>query len=272
MNSTFSFIGTGNMGGAIIKAACGIIGPENIYITDADRAKALRMKSELGCNIADGNEQAAKNADFIIICVKPQVIGTVLGEIAPVLQERLAEGKPAVLVSIAAGVSISKMRSYVGEKQPVVRVMPNTPALIGKGLMIIAGDGSAQENKISELENMLGCCGDTMRIGETLMDQATAAASCSPAFVYMFIEALADAGVYAGLTRNDAEKMAASAVMGAASMVLETGMKPGELKDMVCSPGGSTIRGVASLEQSNFRGAVIRAFLCAYERNAEMGR
>ncbi|NLO49194.1 MAG: pyrroline-5-carboxylate reductase [Clostridiales bacterium] len=272
MNSTFSFIGTGNMGGAILKAACGIIDPDSIYIADSDRAKALTLGSELGCNVMEGNLQAVESADFVILCVKPQIIGTVLDEIAPVLRKREADGNPAVLVSIAAGVSISKMRSHIGAKQPIVRVMPNTPALIGKGLMIIAGDDSVRENKIAALEQMLSCCGETMRLSENLMDQATTASSCSPAFVYLFIEALADAGVYTGLTRENAEKMAASAVLGAASMVLETGMKPGELKDMVSSPNGSTIRGVASLEKSGFRGAVIKAFLAAYERNTEMGK
>jgi pyrroline-5-carboxylate reductase len=272
MKPTFSLIGAGNMGSAILRAACRAYGPEGLSITDCDRDRTKMLVNELGCSDAGDNQTAATDTDFVLVCVKPQIIGTVLDEIAPVLKKRENEGKAAVLVSIAAGVSIQKIRAHVGESQPVVRVMPNTPALIGKGLMIIASDGSAAKSRVLELEHLLKSCGETMFLSESLMDQATAAASCSPAFVYLFIEALADAGVYAGLARVDAQKMAAIAVMGAASMVLETGMKPGELKDMVCSPGGSTIRGVASLEESGFRGSVIRAFLEAYARNAEMGK
>lgn len=260
------------MGGAILRAACKMLNPKEILITDKDAAKVKELTGELGCLDASDNITAAKKADFVILCVKPQNIETVMRDISSVLAQREVEGNPAVLVSIAAGISIDKLRSYVSKTQPIIRVMPNTPALIGKGLMIIADDGSAAHDKIAVLENMLKGCGETMRLSESLMDQATVAASCSPAFVYIFIEALADAGVMKGLTRTDAIKMAASAAMGAAAMVMETGKGPSELKDMVCSPAGSTICGVAALEEAGFRSAVIKAFKAAYDRNIEMGK
>lgn len=279
MNATFSFIGAGNMGGAILKAACRHMEPENICITDADASKASKLAEELGCQYKKTNTQAAETADYIILCVKPQTVGIVMEEIAPVLAGRQAEGRAPVLVSIAAGVKIEKLRQYVGSSLPIIRVMPNTPALIGKGFMIIShdlGDDNSidetrKEDRVLELEKVLKECGETMRLSEEYMDQATAAASCSPAFVYIFIEALADAGVMKGLSRKDAQRMAAAAVMGAGAMVLKSGIGPAELKDMVCSPSGSTICGVTALEEAGFRNAVIKAFTASYERNVEMG-
>lgn len=280
MNTKFSFIGAGNMGGAILRAACKCLDPRNIYVTDADAKKAAGMAEELGCKYIRTNTEAAEAADFLMLCVKPQAVASVMEEVAPALEKRVGEGRPAVLVSIAAGIKISKLRQYTGAMQPIIRVMPNTPALIGKGLMIISADsGSGTESDIikghdivAELEEVLKGCGETMRLPEEYMDQATAAASCSPAFVYMFIEALADAGVMKGLSRKDSQRMAAAAVLGAGAMVLESGMGPAELKDMVCSPSGSTICGVAALEEAGFRNAVIKAFLASYERNLEMGK
>ena len=272
MKETFSFIGIGNMGGAILKSACGLLGPKDIFITDKNTALVRESTEKLGCVPVSGNLEAAEKADFVMLCVKPQIVGAVLSEIAPVLKKREDAGTPGVLVSIAAGVTIESLRAYVGQTQPIVRVMPNAPAMVGKGLSVIAVDGSTEEASVSQLEAMLKGSGETMYLSESLMDQATAAASCSPAFVYMFIEALADAGVMTGLSRKDALKLSAGAVWGAASMVLETDMGPGELKDMVCSPSGSTIRGVAALEEAGFRGAVIKGFMAAYERNVEMGQ
>ena len=279
MKAKFSFIGAGNMGGAILRAACRHMGPKSIVITDVDAAKGAKLAEELGCQFVKTNPQAAETADYILLCVKPQNVSAVLEEIAPVLAGRQEEGRGPVLVSIVAGVKTEKLRQYVGSSLPIIRVMPNTPALIGKGLMIIAhdlGDGSGiDENRgedlVMELEKMLKGCGETMRISEEYIYQATAASSCSPDFVYMFIEALADAGVMKGLPRKDAQKMAAAAVMGAGAMVLESGMGPAELKDMVCSPSGSTICGVATLEEAGFRNAVIKAFMASYERNVELG-
>lgn len=275
MKATFSFIGTGNMGSAILRAACRSVDPKDICITDADAEKAAKLAEELGCRYIKTNAEAAAAADYIVLCVKPQTVSMVMEEIAPVLAQRQKEARAPVLVSIAAGIKIEKLRRYAGHSLPVIRVMPNTPAIIGRGLMIIAhelGAGIDAEERLSELEKVLKGCGETMRLSEEYMDQATAAASCSPAFVYIFIEALADAGVMKGLSRRDAQKMAAAAVMGAGAMVLESGMGPAELKDMVCSPSGSTICGVAALEEAGFRNAVIKAFIASYERNVEMGK
>lgn len=273
MNKRVAFIGTGYMGSAIIRSACGVIDPKKIVITDTMPSKAMDLAGELGCTVAADNSDAVKNADCVMLCVKPQTIASVLREISPALKAGYDQGEPKILYSIAAGVTIAAIREHLGlPEYPVVRIMPNTPAQIGKGLMLICHDDRVGSDAVDELTEILSGCGKTQILDEKLFDQATVVSSCSPAFVYMFIEALADGGVAIGLSRADAQSFAASAVLGASAMVLETGMHPGALKDMVCSPGGSTIAGVAELEKSGFRGSVISAAIASYLRNTELGR
>jgi len=273
MNKKIAFIGTGAMGGAILAAACQGMDPQQITLTDAMPSRAEALAQEYACHAVATNREAAEAADLILLCVKPQTGAAVLREIAPVLLGAQKAGKPKVLCSILAGVTIETLRNLLGAgaDYPIIRMMPNTPALIGKGLMLLTCDDAVSEADQSELLTLIAPCGESEWLSETLFDQATALSGCTPAFVYMFIEALADGGVFVGVPRGLAMQFAARAVYGAAAMVLETGEHPGALKDMVCSPGGSTIAGVEALEDSGFRRAAIQAIKQAAKRNAELG-
>ncbi|MDR3173756.1 MAG: pyrroline-5-carboxylate reductase, partial [Treponema sp.] len=242
-----------------------------VGFTDADRAKAEAAAKALGGSAWASNAEAAGRGDFLFLAVKPQVLGEVLGEIAPVLAERLASGNPAVLVSMAPGWSIGNIQAAIGRTQAVVRIMPNTPALISLGVIALAASPEVPPERLEALESLLGRAGMVDRIEERYMDAVTGLSGSGPAFVYLFIEALADGGVRAGLPRDKALRYAAQTVLGAAAMVRETGRHPGELKDMVSSPGGTTIAGVAVLENGAFRGTVMNAVEAAFRRSAELG-
>jgi len=265
MDRKIAFIGSGNMGSAIIKGALRVIAPSRVIITGSNFERTKILAQELGVSGQESNVTAAEIADIVMLCVKPQALPAVAAEIAPVLRASEEVGHPKLLVSIAAGVSVAGIREIVGcATYPVVRLMPNTPALVGKGLILMSCDEQTAKEDAEELGLILSGCGTVREIPENLIDKATAISGCSPAFVYMFIEALADSGVMTGLSRKDALEFAAHAVMGAGAMVLETGEHPGLLKDKVCSPGGSTIAGVAMLEEKGLRGAVIAAANAAY--------
>ena len=274
MNKKIAFIGTGAMGGAILQAACRCVDPKQITITDLDEKKAHALGETLGCAVAPSNIAAAEAADFILLCTKPQGVVDVLGELRPALCASLAQGRPKVLCSILAGVNIARIRAILGDAQtyPVIRLMPNTPALIGKGVMLYTCDEFVSAEDIADLTTLIADCGIIERLPEAMFDCATVSAGCTPAFAYLFMEALADGGVAVGLSREKALSYAAHALYGAAAMVIETGMHPGQLKDMVTSPGGSTIAGIATLEDSGVRAAAIRAVMAAYARNVEMGK
>jgi pyrroline-5-carboxylate reductase len=234
--------------------------------------------------VFNSNIEAAKKCDYVFLAVKPQVLPAVLAEIAPAVRERIAARKPTVLVSMAAGWSISKIQAIVGGSGtdvpadhapvamvPVARIMPNTPALISQGMIVLSVSPEVPEGKISELERILRAAGVVDRIEERYIDAVTGLSGSGPAFVYLFIEALADGGVKAGLPRDKALRYAAQTVLGSAAMVQETGKHPGELKDMVTSPAGTTIAGVAALEAGAFRGTVISAVEAAWRRSLELG-
>lgn len=275
MDKKISFIGTGNMGGAIIQAACRALDPAQVSITDYSLDKARQLANGQGCQVSGSNREAVLFGDYIFLCVKPQVIGSVLSEISPVLDECLSKGEPKVLVSIAAGVTIDALREKLsgdGRRVPIIRIMPNTPVSIGKGMLALASGADVTDGMIKDIKAALTCAGRLEQLPEALMDQFTAIGGCAPAFVYLFIEALADGGVMTGLSRSQALTYAAQTVLGAAAMVLETQSHPGVLKDNVCSPGGSTIAGVAALEAHGFRSAAIDAVLAAYQKNQELGK
>jgi pyrroline-5-carboxylate reductase len=268
MDHKFAFIGAGNMGGSIIRAVCRAAEPKNVMIFEPDRKKFEALSDETGCRTAASADEAAASAHFVFLCVKPDVLGRVLRGIAPVL-----EGK--TVVSIAAGVEIAKIKSILteeGRDLPVIRLMPNTPVAVGKGMILMACSEDVSEAEARALESALSMGGLVARTEERYIDAATPVFSCSPAYVYMFIEALADGGVMAGVPRDKAQQYAAQAVLGAAAMVLESGRHPGELKDAVCSPGGSTIVGVEALEKAGFRGAVASAVYEAYIKTTELGK
>ncbi|MCL2206079.1 MAG: pyrroline-5-carboxylate reductase, partial [Treponema sp.] len=220
--------------------------------------------------------EAAAVGDFVFLAVKPQILKNVLEEIAPVLKERLSQAASGnspepVLVSMSPGWSIEKIQSVLGVKAPVVRTMPNTPSLVGKGVIVLAASAEVPEERLEVLEKILKGAGLVDRIEEKYMDAITGVSGSGPAFVCLFIEALADGGVRSGLPRDKALRYAAQTVLGSAAMVLETGKHPGELKDMVTSPGGTTIEGIAALENGAFRAATMNAVEAARRRAAELG-
>ncbi|GHV62352.1 pyrroline-5-carboxylate reductase [Spirochaetia bacterium] len=287
---TIACIGSGNMGGALMRGAAASIGGGNIGFSDADKAKAKAVAKSLKALVYASNTEAVQKADYIFLAVKPQVLGSVLEEIAPAIQRRItagsaakaastkaasvkqaAGGKGPVLVSMAAGWSIAKVQAMAGAHTPVIRIMPNTPALIGQGMIALAASAEVPANKIAELEKILKAAGEVDRLEEKYLDAVTGLSGSGPAFVYLFIEALADGGVRAGLPRDKALRYAAQTVLGSAAMVKETGKHPGELKDMVTSPAGTTIAGVAALEKGAFRGTVMAAVEAAWRRAAELG-
>jgi pyrroline-5-carboxylate reductase len=270
-----AFIGTGNMGGALIRAACRAVGAEEVIIADYQADKAAALAGELGCAAAADNNEAAAGAKYVFLCVKPQVLPQVAAALADTLSACLERGEEKVIVSIAAGVQIASIRGYLdGVKGtlPILRVMPNTCAAIGQGMLALTDGGAGLDQELAGAEAILAQAGRVERMAEGLMDAFTAVAGCGPAYVYPFIEALADGGVMAGLPRAQAQLFAAQTVLGAAAMVLESGEHPGALKDAVCSPGGSTIAGVAELENRGFRAAAIQAVLAAYEKNIQLGK
>lgn len=265
--NTFGFIGCGNMGGTLALAVSqGVSSP--IAVSDYDRDRAAQMAMASG-GVAMSNEQIAAGCRYIFLGVKPQVLGSVLAGIAPVLAGRTDR---FVLVSMAAGVSIASVCDMAGGQYPVIRIMPNTPASVGKGVILYCYNQPVTGAEVNELTEALRMAGDVSPLSEPLIDAASAISGCGPAFVYMFIEALADGGVKCGLPRDKALRFAAETVLGSADMVLTSGKHPGELKDAVCSPMGSTIAGVEALEKHAFRGTAMDAVWAAYTRTKELGK
>ena len=269
------------MGTALMK---GVPDKTQIGFTDVDKAKAKKAADNAGAVVFKSNTEAALKGDVIFLAIKPQILPSVLSEIAPVIRERIASGNPAVIVSMAAGWPINKIQAIIsgsGIDLPanmapqasvlVVRIMPNTPALVSQGMIAYCTTPKFPSAKLEEIKKILGGAGKTDRIEEKYMDAVTGLSGSGPAFVYEFIEAMADGGVLAGLPREKALSYAAQTVLGAAAMVLQTGKHPGELKDMVTSPAGTTIQGVAVLERNAFRGAVISAVEAAWKRAQELG-
>ena len=267
MMATFGFIGCGNMGGALAHAVCKTVPADQVFLTNRTVEKAKALAEELGCCVALDNEAVAGSADFIFLGVKPQMMADMLADIAPVLAKRET---PFVLVSMAAGLTISAIRTMAGGEYPVIRIMPNTPVSTGEGMTLytLSDNVSAAEEKafLSALE----ASGRLSPLPEKLMDAGSAVSGCGPAFVDLFIEALADGGVACGLPRAQAMELAAQMVLGSAKLVLESGKHPGALKDAGCSPGGTTIQGVRTQERNGFRSSATEAVIAAYEKTLEL--
>ncbi len=268
MNTTFGFIGAGNMGGALAKAAAKAMAPENITLADQMTEKAEALAASLGCQTAT-TEAVAESCGFIFLGVKPQVMAQMLESIAPVLAAR-KDG--FVLVSMAAGVCIGDIRKMAGGNYPVIRIMPNIPASVGEGTILFDFTENVTSEAVSVFQSALAHAGLVDRLPEKLIDAGSALSGCGPAFVSLFVEALADGAVACGLPRDKALAYAAQTVAGSAKMLLETGMHPGTLKDAVCSPGGTTIMGVNALEVGGFRGCTMDAVLSAYQKTLELGK
>ena len=260
--ATLGFIGTGNMGGALARAACKSIPSDQVFLANRSEEKAKALAEALECRVTD-NAAIAQNADFIYLGVKPQMMADMLADIAPILAERESR---FILVSMAAGLTIADIQEMAGGIYPVIRIMPNTPSAIGEGMILYTCcKGITKIEEKLFLDSMAGA-GRLAAIPESQMDVGSAVSGCGPAFVDLFIEALADGGVACGLPRAAAMEYAAQMVLGSAKLVLESGDHPGALKDAVCSPAGSTIQGVRALEKAGFRSAVMEAVIAAYER------
>lgn len=264
----YGFIGCGNMGGAVARALCHTTDAKEVLLANRTMSKAKDLAQELGCAYGT-NEDVASTCEYIFLCVKPQMMKDMLEGIADILQRR--EKGSFVLVSMAAGLTISKLLDMVQGDYPIIRIMPNTPVLLGKG-MIQYCHQNVNNTQLDTWLKAMALCGVLDEVSEKDMDAASSVSGCGPAFVYAFIEALADGGVACGLPRQKAMTYAAQMVFGSASMVLETGKHPGQLKDEVCSPGGSTIQGVRTLEEHGFRGAVMDSVIAAYEKTKDLGK
>ena len=252
------FIGTGNMGGALARAAAKAEG-NRLLLNNRSPEKARALAAELGGEVTDYT--AALDADFVFLGVKPQMLDELFSRLRPLLAER--EHKP-VLVSMAAVTSIQRIRELAGCELPIIRIMPNTPVAIGQGITLYACSSEVSADAEETFLRAMAASGRFIRSEEKYIDAGACISGCGPAFVDLFVEALADGGVACGLPRAMALELAAAMTAGAAGLILETGKHPAQLKDEVCSPGGTTIRGVRALEQGAFRSAAMEAVLAAY--------
>ena len=266
MKYELGFIGAGNMGGALLEAAAKTAGPGKIAVYDKDGAKAASMAEKTKSEAVSSAKDIAENCGYIVLAVKPNIMASVLDEIAPVIKTRKDD---FTVVTIATGITIAEIQEKLGGV-PVIRIMPNTPALVGEGMIVYCGSEQVEKKAMDGFLTVFAKAGRFDKIEERLIDAASGIQGCGPAFAYMFIEALADGGVSCGLPRAAAIEYAAQMLLGSAKMVLETGDHPELLKDRVCSPGGTTIQGVRALEKGGFRSAVFEAVVAAVEKNGSI--
>ena len=243
---TYGFIGTGNMGGALARAAAKTVEVRScIVLANRTPEKAAKLADEIGASVAD-NLTVARECDYILLGVKPQMMAGMLAEIAPVLRQRTT---PFVLLSMAAGLTVARIREMAGGDYPVIRIMPNTAVAVGEGVTLYCCSDNVTDAQQEGFISLLHCSGLLEELDEKLIDAGSAVAGCGGAFAYLFLEALADGGVYAGLPRAKAQRYAAQMLLGAARLALESDDHTAALKDAVCSPGGTTIAGVRALEE-----------------------
>lgn len=260
------FLGAGAMGGAILSGAVksGIIKAEDIYVYDV--IPEIREKyKQTGCHIADGEKELAESVDMLLVCVKPQYAAVSLAALSDAM-----DGK--AMVSIMGGLTTESIRKMTGGSFRLLRLMPNTPALVNEGAFAMDSGTDLSEEEKEFAEKLFKSIGIVEWMPEDLIDTACGLSGAGPAYIYLVIEALADGGVAKGLPRNTAMSLAAQTVLGAAKMVIETGEHPGFLKDQVCSPGGNTIIGIKTLEEHGVRGAFIDTVVKSTERTKELGK
>lgn len=259
------FIGMGNMGTAILSGALKVFPKEDIAFCAKTLETRRNIYEKTGVEYTDSNAECANKCKYLILAVKPQFYEEVIKGIRYMLTPE------HVIISLAPGKTIEELKMELGRDKRIVRAMPNTPAMIGEGMTGL----SCRKEEFSDVElemlkKLFRACGQAEFVDETLMNAVVCASGSSPAFAYMFIEALADSAVRCGMPRKQAYIFAAQAVKGAASMVLETGEHPGELKDRVCSPAGTTIEGVAALEEYGMRSAILKASEAVFQKCREM--
>ena len=257
----YGFLGCGNMGSAIARA----ISKKTKNITVTDRSgKAKELAAELGIEHADA--EAVCRCDAVFLAVKPQMMQQAIAPVREILQHQ----KP-LLITMAAGLKLEAIEKMVGISLPIIRIMPNTPAQVGMGMTLYCCNDLVTDAQLAQFLSDMEQSGKLDCIPENLIDAAGVVSGCGPAYVYVFAEALADGAVACGVPREKALQYAASTLMGAGKMLLETGLHPAVLKDAVCSPGGSTIAGINVLEQDGFRGTVMDCVKASCDRNKELG-
>lgn len=258
------FIGTGNMGGALASAVSKSC--NSVYLYDKNTDKATELAERISA-VSVRASTLILESDYIFLGVKPQFLGSLAEEIKPILD---AKSGDFTLVSMAAGVSLKSLKELFGDRA-IIRIMPNTPASVGKGVILYCTE-NVSEKAENDFVGFMKACGTVDKIEERLIDAASAVSGCGPAFAYMFIDALADGAVECGLPRDKALDYAVSTLEGAAALLKASGKHPAELKDAVCSPAGSTIEGVKALEEGSFRASCINAVKASFERTKELGQ
>ena len=259
----YGFIGCGNMGGAIAKALS--ISTKDIALADRS-GKGKILADQLGITYSD-NATIAANCDRIFLGVKPHMMKGCLAK----LQTSFAERKP-LLITMAAGLEIQQIEQFAGTRLPVIRIMPNTPTAIGKGVIQYCCNDLVEEDVLADWLADMAPCGLLDALDESLIDAASAVSGSGPAYMYVFLEALADGAVACGVPRAKAYEYAAMTMIGSAEMYLKTKTHPGALKDAVCSPGGSTIAGLRAMEEGGFRSAAMEGVIATFRRNKELGK
>ena len=275
MAKKIGFIGCGNMGSSILSGIldAGLYDKSDVLVSCRSESSKDRITEEFGVSIV-GNADVAKKCDVIFLAVKPNVFP----EVIPEVSKANPENKTPLIISIAAGMTISKIEemfssnSLFGRDIKLIRSMPNTPALVGEAMSALCVNANVTDEDKELALKIFESFGQAEFVDEKLMDAVIGVSGSSPAYIYMLIEAMADGAVLAGMPRSQAYKFAAQSVLGSAKMVLETNIHPGELKDAVCSPGGTTIEGVAALERQGFRDAIIAAEKACIDKSIEMSK
>jgi len=266
MSKIVGFIGSGNMGGAMIGGIVNshLLSVQKVIAADPSGTCLNRLKKKYGIEVTEDNLEVSRQADILFLAVKPGNYPQVIKQIKDNTKEHV------IIVTIAAGQSIKTTEALFEKNIKIVRAMPNTPAMVGEGMSAICPNSRVEQEDLEVITEIFNSFGKSEIVGEYLMDVVTGVSGSSPAYVYLFIEALADAAVAEGMPREKAYKFAAQAVYGSAKMVLETGEHPGVLKDMVCSPGGTTIDAVCELEKNGLRSAVISAVKVCTKKSKAM--
>jgi pyrroline-5-carboxylate reductase len=262
------FVGCGNMGEALVKGLveASVVKADALMAADTRADRLADLDRRYGIRIARSNVECVRECDVVLLAVKPQIMAAVLEEIAPSLSRR------QLVISVAAGVSTATIRAAAGKDLRLIRVMPNTPALVLAGATAIAKGKGLEDGDLETAQEIFGAVGKVVVLDEDLMDAVTGLSGSGPAYVAVVVESLADGGVKMGLDRATAMTLATQTVLGAAKLLLETGLHPGALKDMVSSPGGTSITGIAALEEGGIRTTFITAVERATLRSRELGR
>jgi pyrroline-5-carboxylate reductase len=266
IEGTIGFIGAGNMAEAMIKGllAAGAVTAEQIVASEPRAERRQELAGRFGISVIGDNKEVARRAEIVVLAVKPQILAKVLTEIAGPVH------KDALIISICAGVPTAFVENKLADRR-VVRAMPNTPALVGAGATVICAGEHATEDDLEAAKQIFDSVGTTVVLDESLLDAATGLSGSGPAYVFLIIEALSDAGVKVGLSRYNAQALAAQTLLGSAKLLIETHEHPGLLKDMVTSPGGTAIAGLHTLEAGGLRTTLINAVESATRRSAELG-